>query len=145
MKLSLHFTLDELTHSETASRRGLDNVPDAETIETLKIIAARLEDVRALLGCPIIVLSGYRSVKVNSAVGGSATSQHCRGEAVDFIAPQFGTPNEVCRAILDSTIEFDQLIAEGTWTHISFAEAPRRSVLTAHFGNGKVTYSQGIA
>ena len=145
MKLSEHFSLEEFTASETAARKGLDNTPDAEIIEVLKTTAARMEEVRSLLSVPITVLSGFRSVKVNSAVGGSATSQHCKGEAVDFIAPGFGTPQEVCRAILDSTIDFDQIIAEGTWTHISFSDDPRSSILTAHFGNGKTTYTNGIA
>ena len=151
MQLSPNFSLAEFITSETAARLGLSNEPDAEIIETLKATAARLEEVRSLLGCPIIILSGFRSVKVNSAVGGSSNSQHCLGEAVDFIAPQFGTPQEVCRAILDSTIEFDQLIAEGIdnanggWCHIAFSDNPRRSVLTAHFHNGKAVYSQGVA
>ena len=145
MKLSEHFSLEEFTASETAARKGLDNTPDAEIIEVLKTTAARMEEVRSLLSVPITVLSGFRSVKVNSAVGGSATSQHCKGEAVDFIAPGFGTPQEVCRAILDSTIDFDQLILEGSWTHISFSDDPRSSILTARFSNGKTTYTNGIS
>jgi len=145
MQLSKNFSLEEFVHSETAARRGLDNTPDAEIIEVIKGTAQSMEEVRALLACPITILSGYRSIKVNSAVGGSAASQHCLGEAVDFVAPQFGTPQEVCRAILDSTVQFDQLIYEGTWSHISFSDTPRRSVLTAHFGNGRTTYANGIA
>lgn len=145
MQLTEHFSIEEFTTSETATRRGLDNTPDADTIEALRSTARGMEEVRALLSVPITILSGFRSVKVNSAVGGSQTSQHCKGEAVDFIAPRFGNPQEVCRAILDSTIEFDQLIYEGTWTHISFSDGPRHSTLTAHFGNGKTTYSNGIA
>jgi hypothetical protein len=145
MMLSAHFSLAEFTASETATRKGLDNTPEPEVIETLKLTAAGMEEVRALLGVPIIIHSGYRSPKVNSAIGGAVTSQHCKGEAVDFIAPQFGTPNDVCRAILDSTIAFDQLIDEKGWAHISFSDAPRHSVLTAHFGNGKTTYTPGIA
>lgn len=145
MNLSSNFTLEELIHSETAVRKGLDNTPDAETIEKLKQTANGLEQVRALLNVPIHVNSGYRSIKVNSSVGGSQNSQHCKGEAVDFIAPQFGTPQEVCRAIMDSTIEYDQLIFEGDWVHISFTDAPRQSNLTAHFGNGRTIYTQGIA
>ena len=145
MNLTEHFSLEEFTHSETGVGRGLNNDPEPETVETLKCTAAGMEEVRSLLGVPIIVLSGYRSPKVNSAVGGNPMSQHLKGQACDFIAPTFGTPQEVCRAILDSTIAFDQLIAEGTWVHISFADEPRRSVLTAHFANGKTTYTQGVA
>lgn len=145
MQLTEHFTLEEFTHSDIAVRKGMDNTPDPDTLEVLKQTAAKLEDIRSLLGVPIHINSGFRSLKVNSAVGGSVSSQHCKGEAVDFIAPQFGTPQEICRAILDSTIEFDQLIHEGAWVHISFSDDPRHSVLTAHFGNGKTTYAQGIA
>lgn len=151
MNLSPHFTLEEFTHSDIAVRKGLENIPDADTIEVMKVTAARLEEVRELLNVPIKVNSGFRSLKVNSAVGGSASSQHCKGEAVDFIAPDFGTPQDVCRAILDSTIDFDQLIAEGIdnanggWIHISFTDTPRHSVLTARFTNGKAVYTQGIA
>lgn len=145
MNLTENFTLEEFAHSETATRRGLLNEPSPEIVETLKHTAARMEEIRELLGVPITILSGYRSVKVNSAVGGNPQSQHVLGEACDFIAPGFGAPQEVCRAILDSTIAFDQLIEEGTWTHISFSAEPRRSVLTAHFENGKTRYTAGIA
>jgi hypothetical protein len=147
MMLSNHFSLAEFTASETATRKGLDNTPESDVVEVMKTTAARMEEVRDILEAPIIISSGYRSPKVNSAIGGSATSQHCKGEAVDFIAPQYGTPNDICHAILDSTIVFDQLIEEGGdegWVHISFAEPSRRSVLTAHFG-GKTTYTSGIA
>lgn len=145
MNLSQHFTLEELTHSDVAVRKGIENTPDAEIIEVLKRTAAGLEEVRELLDCPIHVNSGYRSLKLNSAIGSTPTSQHVKGEAVDFIAPQFGTPQEICRAILDSTIQFDQLIAEGNWVHISFTDVPRHSVLTARFENGKANYTQGIS
>lgn len=145
MMLTKSFSLEELTHSDIAVRKGIENTPDAETLEVLKRTAARLEEVRSLLNCPIHINSGYRSLKLNSAIGSTSSSQHVKGEAVDFIAPQFGTPQEVCRAIIDSNIEYDQLIEEGQWTHISFSDTPRRSNLTAHFNNGKTTYSQGIA
>jgi hypothetical protein len=145
LNLSPHFTLEEFTRSEAATRKGLDNTPDADTLEVLRSTAIGLEEVRALLDAPIEVTSGYRSPKVNSAVGGSATSQHCKGEAVDFRAPQFGTPLEICREIMASDIVFDQLIYEGTWVHISFASQPRRSMLTAHFNGGRVTYTNGIS
>lgn len=145
IRLSENFTLEEFIVSETAARRGLDNTPPPEIVEALKDTAKALEEVRSLLGQPITTLSGYRSVKVNSAVGGAKDSQHCTGEAVDFISPRFGSPREICHAILDSTIAFDQLIEEGQWAHISFSEAMRHQALTAHFGNGKTTYTNGIA
>ena len=142
--LSSHFSLEELTHSEIATRKGLDNTPTPEVLANLMDLAATLERVRDLLDAPINVSSGYRSPKVNAAVGGSKTSAHCQGFAADFIAPQFGDPRAVCEKIRDSGLDFDQCIYEGKWTHLSIDPKMRGQVLTAHFGNGTVTYSQGI-
>ena len=146
MNLSAHFSLQELTASQTAVRRGIDNTPTAEALQNLQELANGLERVRAVLKCPILISSGYRSPKLNTAVGGSKTSQHCKGEAADFIAPGFGSPMEVCKAIVENrdTIHFDQLIHEGTWVHISFNSEPRGSVLTAIFSNGPTRYVKGI-
>jgi zinc D-Ala-D-Ala carboxypeptidase len=130
-RLSEHFTLSELTKSETALRKGIPNDPDEETVGNLMILAQGLEEVRKLLGHPIHINSAYRSPKVNSAVGGSKNSAHMKGFAADFTCPGFGTVNEVCHAILDSTINFDQCISEfGAWVHISFAPELRRMALT---------------
>lgn len=131
MYLSTHFLLDELTHSQTASRQGIDNTPDAQTIERLKKTCYGLEEVRILLGgYPIHISSGYRSAAINSAVGGSQGSQHLLGQAVDFTCPRFGTPKEIVRKIKDSNIQYDQLIEEfGQWVHISFSDRNRRHAL----------------
>lgn len=132
MNLSPHFTLAELVVSETAARAGIDNTPRPEAIERLKKLCQMLEAVRVRLGgVPIIINSGYRSGKVNSMVRGAPTSQHCKGEAADFIVPRFGHPVQVCTALRDSGIEYDQLILEfGRWTHISVADKPRHQALT---------------
>lgn len=140
-RLSPNFTLEELTISQTASRLGLDNTPPPEVLEHLKATALRLEAVRDFLKRPILISSGYRSQKVNAAVGGVANSAHCQGWAVDFIAPGFGDPFHVCQAIAASKIEFDQCIQEGTWTHLSFAPSMRRQCLTKTSDG----YSSGIA
>ena len=145
MQLSPHFSLAELTASETALRKGLDNTPTPEALDALHTLAAGLEQVRALLGQPIYVTSGYRSLKVNSAVGSSPTSDHVKGYAADFVCPGYGPPLEICKAIRDSDINYGQLIYEGTWAHISFAPGWNKSVLTAHFRDGKATYTVGIA
>lgn len=144
-KLSENFTLEELTASQTAARRGINNTPTGAALAALTNTAKQMELVRALLNAPIHVSSGYRSLALNKAIGGSSTSAHCRGEAVDFTATAFGTPKEICKAIIKSGIVFDQLIFEGAWVHIAFDATPRRSVLTAHFGNGATTYTQGVA
>lgn len=143
--LSPHFSLAELTHSDIAARRGIPNDPPADVMEHLKTLAAGLEQVRALLGVPMVINSGYRSPDLNRAVGGSAMSAHCDGWASDFIAPAFGTPQDVAKAIRDSSLSFDQVIFEGTWVHISFAPRMRRQVLTARFNGGPATYTEGIA
>lgn len=141
MNLSEHFTLDEMTFSPEAIRKGLDNTPNATQLEALKTTAQGMEKVRALLGKPIRVTSGFRSPAVNVAVGGNLKSHHCQGYAVDFICSGFGTPLEICKAIMKSDIKYDQLIYEGTWVHLSFAPSMRRENLQAHFKNGKATYS----
>jgi hypothetical protein len=132
MRLSEHFSLQEFEASATAARRGIVNrVPD-ELMPAVTRTAEQLEIVRARLGAPIILLSGYRSPELNRAVGGARNSQHMRGEAADIIVPRVGAPLEVCHRIVDAGVVFDQLIHEyGGWTHVSFVpENPRRQVLT---------------
>lgn len=145
MYLTANFTLEEFVTSQEASRKGIDNTPNDDVKDNLLQLAQRMEEVRGLLGKPIIVSSGYRSPKLNAAIGGAKNSQHITGQAVDFICPLFGTPKEICEAITrNSRIVFDQLIQEGTWVHMSIADIPRMEVLTAEFNGGKVSYKRGI-
>jgi hypothetical protein len=129
--LSSHFTLEEMTLSQAAERLGLDNTPTPEALAALKKTCLGLEAVRMRLGgAPVVISSGYRSPEVNAAVGGAKTSQHLKGEAADFTAPQFGSPRAICDALADSDVPFDQLILEyGRWVHISFADKHRHEVL----------------
>ena len=132
MNLTDHFTLEELTLSQTAARLGLDNEPPPAVVDALTRTAHGLEMVRVLLQAPILISSGYRSQYVNRAVGGAANSQHILGEAADFTAPGFGPPEMIVRAIMRSTrpIPYDQLIVEfGNWVHISFSREPRHQAL----------------
>jgi len=135
MNLSEHFTLQELTVSDWASRNNVDNTPPADILEKLKTLAAKLEEVRAVLGQPIYVNSGYRSPKVNKAIGGKPTSSHQYGLAADIRSP-FGDPIAVCAAIEKSGIKFDQLILEfptpdgGGWTHLGIGTKMRQQILT---------------
>ena len=134
MNLTEHFTLDELTSSETAERNGWDNTPNEAELENLKRLAAFLEEVKtALGGKPIMVSSGYRGKQVNDAVGSKDSSQHRTGCAVDFRVPQL-TPDQVVKAIVASGLPYDQVIREfDRWTHLSIPNtpetAPRRQVL----------------
>ena len=127
--MSKNFTLAELTFSEWAARNGLLNKPMPRIVENLEWLMERLEEVRALLGHPMRVTSGFRSETVNAGVGGSLMSQHRYGLACDFLCPGFGSPAEVVAAIEASALQFDQLIDELGWVHISFVRNnPRRMV-----------------
>lgn len=131
MRLSPHFSLEELTHSDTAVRLGIDNTPTAEVIDNLIFLAEKLEDVRNLLRCPMLISSGYRSRDLNDHLGSKRTSQHITGNAVDFIAPSFGNPESIVKAIVESDIEYDQVILEfNKWVHLSFTKStPRKKSL----------------
>lgn len=121
-----NFTLAELTRTD---HRTLDNTPSPEALANLEKLALVLEQVRALLGKPVMINSAYRSPAVNASVGGKPTSQHCKGQAADFRVPSM-TPDEVVRAIKASNISYDQLIREfDSWTHLSFSDKPRKQVL----------------
>jgi zinc D-Ala-D-Ala carboxypeptidase len=123
MKISELFTLEEFSFSEAAARLGIDNTPIPIVITNLGLVAAVMETIRTLLGNrPIVVRSGYRSMAVNQAVGGVATSAHCHGLACDFVCSSFGTPAVVALAILKSDIEYDQLILEYGWVHVGLAQ-----------------------
>lgn len=144
MNLSPHFTLQELVESQTATRKGIDNMPPPIELDNLHRVAALLEQVRALVGGPVRVSSGYRSPALNAAVGGAKNSAHVQGLAADITAPGM-TPKALAWMVSQSEIMFDQLIYEGTWVHIGLSTGkPRREVLTAHFGNGRTSYTQGM-
>jgi zinc D-Ala-D-Ala carboxypeptidase len=126
MQLTKHFSLEELTVSTVAARKGLDNTPNASEIANLVRVAELLEQVRALLGKPIILNSCFRSKTVNDAVGSKDTSQHRIGCAADIRVPGM-TPKQVVQACIDADIPYDQIIEEfNSWTHISVPDMPAR-------------------
>lgn len=128
------FPYEEMIHSQAAARFGIDNNPPAAALKNLRFTALSMVGVRVLLGNkPILVSSGYRSPGVNAKVGGSNTSAHTLGWAVDFTCPGFGTPLEICQAIAKSRTmdDVDQLIHEyDAWVHISFDPRNRKQILT---------------
>lgn len=136
MRLTEHFDLSEFTLSQTASRYGLDNTPNDEIIQNLHSVAETMEDVRKILGKPILISSGYRSSVVNRLVGGASSSFHVKGLAADFTCPGFGNIDSVCRALLPNMEELgiDQLIKEfNSWVHLGLEDhgaAPRYMALT---------------
>ena len=143
MNLSEHFSLAEATFSETATRLGINNQPSDAQLENMKIAAQGMEQVRKLLGKPIVVTSWLRLPEVNVAVGGSRVSSHMDGWAIDFGCPSYGTPYEVAQAIKESEIQVDQCIHEfGRWVHISFAPEMRNQFLTIFRPQNK--YVSGI-
>jgi zinc D-Ala-D-Ala carboxypeptidase len=121
-QLSVHFTLEELTHTD---HREFDNTPNSQETANLIRLAGLLEDVKLLLNNkPIMVNSAFRSKQVNDAVGSKDTSQHRIGCAADIRVPNM-TPDEVVRAVIASDLPYDQIIREfDRWTHISVPNTP---------------------
>jgi zinc D-Ala-D-Ala carboxypeptidase len=152
MKLSEHLDLSEVTRSESAKRKGISNMPTEAHIANFKLLAEKIfEPIRTHFRCPIIISSGYRSKELNAAIGGSLTSQHCQGEAIDI--DMDGTPNGVTnRMVFDyikDNLEFDQLIYEfgdsnnPDWVHVSYESSgkQRKQILKAIRVNGKTSYT----
>lgn len=145
MKLSDHFTLEELTFSEFAARNGFSNAPMPRILENMReVLVPGLEQVRSVLGVPMRITSGYRSEAVNAAVGGAAGSQHRYGLAADFVAPEFGDPYAVAKAIAASGIRFRQVILEfGRWVHVGFSPTNFDRELLTIYAPTKI-YKAGI-
>jgi putative chitinase len=116
-QLSPHFSLAEMTTTST----GIANVPTGVLLQNLTYTAQQMEKVRAILGTSVHINSGFRCDAVNRAVGGVTTSAHSFGFACDFVSPDFGTPYEICEALIKGGMKFDQLIHEKRrWVHIGF-------------------------
>lgn len=147
-RITEHITLEELTRSATAIRRGLDNTPPESLLPNMKRVAEALEVVRTHFGKPIKVTSCYRSPQVNIAVGGSMTSAHRYALAADFEVD--GIANiDVCRAIPSILPEFDQIIYEfgpTGWVHLglSGSGSGRGEQLSAVKQGKKTVYLPGI-
>lgn len=135
-QISENFTLEELKHSNTAVARKMKNEPGAtETANLYKLVENLLQPLRNLYGKPMIVNSGYRSPEVNKAVGGVATSQHMKGQAVDISC---ANPRALQKLLISSGLPFDQAILyddrRNNFLHLSFAEGKNRK---------QVLYSKG--
>lgn len=142
MNLSEHFTLQELTLSPSAAKAGIDNTPDATVIANLVRLCQTLEGVRALVGAPVMISSGYRCPALNEWIGGAPNSAHVLGLAADFTVSGL-TPRQTVELLDESGLVFDQLILEfDRWVHLGLSESkPRRQVLTLRKGGG---YLPGI-
>jgi zinc D-Ala-D-Ala carboxypeptidase len=146
MKLTKNFSLQEMTKSQTALRKGIDNTPTPDKIEPLTLLCEKvLQPVRDHFDRPVTITSGYRSPELCVAIGSKVTSQHTRGQAADFEV--LGVSNmEVAQWIADNC-EFDQLILEcftggnTGWIHCSYVHEPRKELLTYDRENG---YRKGL-
>ena len=122
----LNFSISELVHSDTANKFRINNTPNLIALDNmLELIFYVLQPLRIKLGKPIIITSGFRCPKLNQLVGGVKNSQHLEGKAVDIVVKGM-SPNDLIAFILKSGIEFDQLINEKTWVHISFSKGHNR-------------------
>jgi hypothetical protein len=151
MQLSKNLTLAEVTRSETAKRKGISNMPTPEHIENFKKLAENIfQPIREHFGVPIHISSGYRSKALNTAIGGSLSSQHCQGEAIDIDmdGSSNGITNKMVFDFIKDNLVFDQMIWEfGTdknpdWVHVSYESTgkQRKQILKAVKTNGKTSY-----
>ena len=133
MQLSGHFSLAELTKSQTATRKGIDNQPTLDHIENLTELCTQvLEPTRRNFGKPMVISSGYRSEELCEAIGSSKNSQHAKGEAADF--EMFGVDNKELAKYIKNNLVFDQLILEfynpddpsSGWVHCSYSKEENR-------------------
>lgn len=152
MQLTKNFSLHEMTKSETAMRRGLDNTPGPVEIENLRLLCEQvLQPLRDAYKRGVKVNSGFRHPDVNAAVGGSRTSDHCRGMAADIEIP--GVPNAELAQYIADYFDFTQLILEfytpgipdSGWVHVSYdPKNLKKQVMTAMKENGKTVYKPGL-
>lgn len=149
MQLTAHFTYEELVASDYATRHGISNVPsEPHIVGNLHCLAAGLERVRAVIGQPIHVTSGYRCLEVNEAIGGVAKSAHMLGLAADIKVLDLAPRLVALMIAAHPEIGFERVIYEGAWTHVEFppgGREPQYFSFTAHFHAGRpTTYTQGI-
>ncbi len=150
MNLSKNLTLAEVTKSATAKRRGISNDPTIEHLENLKALAENVfQPIRDYFAVPVTISSGYRSLELNKAIGGSLVSQHCKGEAIDIdCSPHSGLSNREVFDYIREHLTFDQLIYEfgndsdPDWVHVSYKRSGRNrgEVLRAFRIGGKTRY-----
>ena len=147
--ISKNITYKEAIHSNTAKRLGIDNEPSHEQIANMMTIATMIfQPLRSWVGGPIKITSFFRSPKLNSAIGGSKTSQHCTGQAMDIDDVYGYKSNAEMFMYIKENLDFDQLIWEfgndenPSWIHVSYVDAQenRNRCLQAYKENGKTKY-----
>ena len=147
--ISKHISYKEATRSNTALRRGIENIPDVEELENMKLIAEEVfEPLRKWVGGPIKINSFYRSPELNVAIGGSKKSQHCHGQAIDLDDTYGHRSNASMFKHIRYNMDYDQIIWEfgddknPAWVHVSYVseEKNRHRCLQAYKENGKTKY-----
>jgi len=143
MKLSENLDLSEIIRSDSAKRNGISNMPTPDHIENFKILATKVfEPIREHFGVPIRISSGYRSAELNKCIGGSATSQHSTGEAIDIDQDGTKITNKQVFDYIKDNLAFDQLINEFNyaWVHVSYkANGKQRGEILEAYKEGKIT------
>jgi len=124
-----NFKAEEFIASNTAARLGIDNnIYDQEVLDNLMLVADKAQEIRSLLGYPLKINSGYRCLKLNQAVGSKGTSQHLKGQALDFVCQGFGSPEKIVKFLKSSGVEADQCLIEfNRWVHISIKKEGNRN------------------
>jgi len=145
MRFSKNFTLDEFLVSQTAERNGIDMEPPQEIIDNLqRLVTGCLQPLRDDILSPIFISSGWRPLELNTLIGGSDSSEHVNGNAVDFIVVR-QRPFDTCELIVAMGLPFDQVIHEfGRWVHMGVRDILRGQQLTAYKKDGKTRYVNGI-
>ena len=147
--ISKHISDREGVYSTTATRRGIDNTPDKEHLDNMKLLAEKIfEPLRKWVGGPIRINSFYRGPELNKAIGGSSKSQHCKGQAMDIDDNGCHKTNAEMYAWIKGNVEFDQMIWEfgdddnPNWVHVSYVspEENRNRCLKAYREDGKTKY-----
>jgi hypothetical protein len=149
MKISDHITYAEAIHSNTAKRKGIDNTPSEAQVTAMKLLAEKVfEPLRKWVGGPIKVNSFFRSEALNESIGGAATSQHCKGQAIDIDDVYGKKTNADMYHWIQQNLDYDQMIWEfGTdmqpnWIHVSYVseEKNRNKCLKAYKEHGRTKY-----
>lgn len=147
MQLSKNLSLAEVVRSESAKRRGINNMPGAEHIENLKELAINVfQPIRDHFKVPIHISSGYRSKILNNAVNGAAKSQHCLGQAIDIDVDGTSITNKQVFDFIKDNLDFDQMIWEfgneknPDWVHVSFNKGSNKKQILKAYKNGVKTY-----
>jgi zinc D-Ala-D-Ala carboxypeptidase len=123
-----NFIPDEFIYSNTALKLGVDNnIYDQKILDNLMIVADKIQEVRNLLGKSIKISSAYRCIDLNRAVGSLDSSQHLKGQAIDFTCPEFGNPEKIVRFLKEKKIVVDQVLMEGSWIHLSIKKNKNRN------------------